>query len=74
MEKEIIFEEFKNADGTNGSPKLPEGKINFLVDIDGTICDDIPNEEPWRIPTAKEIASAKDFVNSKGLQKMFDEK
>ena len=28
------------------SPTLPEGKKNFLIDIDGTICEDIPNEEP----------------------------
>jgi hypothetical protein len=28
------------------SPILQEGIKNYLVDIDGTICDDIPNEEP----------------------------
>ena len=25
------------------SPVLPEGIKNYLIDIDGTICDDIPN-------------------------------
>ena len=34
------------------SPTLPEGKKNFLIDIDGTICEDIPNEEPERMATA----------------------
>jgi hypothetical protein len=24
---------------------------NFLIDIDGTICDDVPNEEPERMGT-----------------------
>jgi hypothetical protein len=34
------------------SPVLPEGVKNYLIDIDGTICDDIPNEEPERMATA----------------------
>jgi hypothetical protein len=34
------------------SPVLPEGIKNYLIDIDGTICDDIPNEEPERMITA----------------------
>lgn len=52
-----------NPDGTNGSVKLPDGIVNYLIDIDGTICDDIPNEEPERIPGAKEIIGAKDKIN-----------
>lgn len=40
-------------DGNNLSPVLPEHIKNFLIDIDGTICDDIPNEEPERMVTAK---------------------
>jgi uncharacterized HAD superfamily protein len=35
------------------SPILPEGVKNYLIDIDGTICDDIPNEEPERMATAE---------------------
>ena len=34
------------------SPVLPGGVKNYLIDIDGTICDDIPNEEPERMATA----------------------
>ncbi|MAV43900.1 MAG: phosphoheptose isomerase [Euryarchaeota archaeon] len=34
------------------SPTLPEERKNFLIDIDGTICEDIPNEEPERMATA----------------------
>ena len=35
------------------SPVLPEDCKNFLIDIDGTICEDIPNEEPERMATAE---------------------
>jgi hypothetical protein len=35
------------------SPILPDGVKNYLIDIDGTICDDIPNEEPERMLTAE---------------------
>jgi uncharacterized HAD superfamily protein len=38
--------------GQHLSPILPDGIKNYLIDIDGTICDDIPNEEPERMVTA----------------------
>lgn len=38
-----------NEKGETVSPVLPENVKNFLVDIDGTICDDVPNEEPERM-------------------------
>ena len=34
------------------SPVLPEEVKNYLIDIDGTVCDDIPNEEPERMSIA----------------------
>jgi hypothetical protein len=40
------------AEGKAVSPVLPEGIKNFLIDIDGTISEDIPNEEPERMVTA----------------------
>jgi uncharacterized HAD superfamily protein len=40
------------VNGEKLSPILPEHIKNYLVDIDGTICDDIPNEEPWRMEDA----------------------
>ncbi len=42
----------KTEEGKQLSPSLPEGVKNYLIDIDGTICDDIPNEEPERMATA----------------------
>tara|TARA_B100001079_G_scaffold45653_1_gene36984 strand:- start:323 stop:763 length:441 start_codon:yes stop_codon:yes gene_type:complete len=41
------------VDGKKISPVLKPGIKNYLIDIDGTICDDIPNEEPERMSTAK---------------------
>lgn len=45
------------------SPVLSHGKKNYLVDIDGTICDDVPNEEPERMVTTREYAGAKEKIN-----------
>lgn len=42
-----------SVNGKKVSPVLPEEVKNYLIDIDGTVCDDIPNEEPERMPTAK---------------------
>ena len=39
----------KVKDGEKVSPVLPEGIKNYLIDIDGTITEDIPNEEPNRM-------------------------
>ena len=50
-------------DGERISPGLPAAVKNFLIDIDGTICDDIPNEEPERMITAKVYPDAKDTIN-----------
>ncbi len=47
------LEELKDDKGNLISPILPEGVKNYLIDIDGTICEDIPNEEPERMLTAK---------------------
>jgi len=57
-----FIEEF-GEDGKHKSPGLPDGVKNFLIDIDGTICEDIPNEEPERMKTAFEIEGAKDRIN-----------
>ena len=62
-----IFSE-KIEDGELISPVLPEGVKNYLIDIDGTICDDIPNEEPHRMATANVYPDA-----LKTLNKWFEE-
>ena len=49
--------------GNRISPVLNNGVKNFIIDIDGTICDDIPNEESWRMATTLELPGAKDSIN-----------
>lgn len=53
----------QDEEGNPLSPGLPEGIKNFLIDIDGTICDDIPNEEPERMATAKLYPDALVTIN-----------
>ena len=58
--------ELKNIKGDDGkllSPILPEEVKNYLIDIDGTICDDIPNEEPERMETAAVYPDALEILN-----------
>jgi ribonucleotide monophosphatase NagD (HAD superfamily) len=50
-------------EGKNASPHLRRGLKNFIIDIDGVICEDIPNEEPKRMVTACQIPGAKEQVN-----------
>ena len=65
MKKEEIdgkLQELK-VNGEHLSPVLPEGIKNYLIDIDGTICDDIPNEEPERMATANVYPDALETLN-----------
>ncbi len=54
----------KLEDGEHVSPVLPGGVKNYLIDIDGTICDDIPNEEPERMLTAQVYPDALKTLNN----------
>tara|TARA_B100001287_G_scaffold205356_1_gene174485 strand:- start:1702 stop:2136 length:435 start_codon:yes stop_codon:yes gene_type:complete len=51
-------------DGKSISPVLPEEVKNYMIDIDGTICDDIPNEEPERMATAELFDDALETINT----------
>lgn len=37
--------------------------LNYLIDIDGTICDDVPNEEPERMGTCEPYPDALEILN-----------
>ena len=50
-------------DGNTLSPGLPKGVKNYLIDIDGTITDDVPNEEPERMGTCEPYPDALQIVN-----------
>jgi uncharacterized HAD superfamily protein len=51
------------VNGEKISPVLPADVKNYMIDIDGTICDDIPNEEPERMATAKLYPDALITIN-----------
>jgi hypothetical protein len=50
------------------SPVLPDHVKNYLIDIDGTITDDVPNEEPERMVSCLPFVDAVETIN-----KWFDE-
>ncbi|MFC4634569.1 phosphoheptose isomerase [Dokdonia ponticola] len=58
----LLSEKLEN--GEHISPVLPDGIKNYLIDIDGTICDDIPNEEPERMLTAEVYPDALKTLNN----------
>ena len=49
--------------GKNASPILPEWVKNYLIDIDGTITEDVPNEEPARMATCLPYPDARETLN-----------
>jgi len=49
MKKTIELKTTTNDEGYANSPTLPDELKNYLIDIDGTITDDVPNEEPERM-------------------------
>ena len=59
--EDFLKEKIEN--GERVSPILPEEVKNYLIDIDGTICDDIPNEEPERMLTAALYPDALETLN-----------
>ena len=63
MENNKELNQAFNEQGEAISPVLPEEVKNFLIDIDGTICDDIPNEEPERMGTCLPYVDALKIVN-----------
>ena len=51
------------ADGEAISPILPDNIKNYLIDIDGTITEDVPNEEPERMATCEPFPDALKTLN-----------
>ena len=48
----------------NISPVLPNGVKNYLIDIDGTVTEDVPNEEPERMATCLPYTGSVNMINS----------
>ncbi len=53
----------KDDQGETLSPILSADIKNYLIDIDGTITDDIPNEEPERMETCAPYPDALEILN-----------
>ena len=62
-EKRIELKKAVDQDGLAASPVLPEEIKNYLIDIDGTVTEDVPNEEPERMATCEPFPDALDTLN-----------
>ncbi len=63
MKTEIKLKAIIDDEGHNASPTLPDGVKNYLIDIDGTITDDVPNEEPERMSMVIPYKGAVETLN-----------
>lgn len=63
MKKEIKFNKTVGDDGHLVSPVLKNGCKNYLIDIDGTVTDDVPNEEPERMSVVLPYSGAVETLN-----------
>ena len=45
------------------SPVLPEGVKNYLIDIDGTITEDVPNEDLLRMASVYPYEGSVEMIN-----------
>jgi hypothetical protein len=48
---------------SNGSPELAFGLKNYLIDIDGTITEDVPNEQPERMSIVEPFEGSVETIN-----------
>lgn len=63
MKKEIQLRSILDDEGHLASPQLPADIKNYLIDIDGTITDDVPNEEPERMPVVLPYSGSIETLN-----------
>ena len=59
----VELEAVKDAQGLPASPQLPADVKNYMIDIDGTITEDVPNEEPERMATCLPFPDALETLN-----------
>ena len=64
MSNNKSFNSCKDKEGNTISPIIDDKVKNFLIDIDGTITDDVPNEEPERMLTCEPYKDALEMLNS----------
>jgi len=63
--RSICMELKKSIDQNNKtiSPVLGEGIKNYLIDIDGTVTEDVPNEEPHRMSEVEPYPGSVETIN-----------
>ena len=61
--KEVLLDEAFDEQGHKTSPYLHGDLKNYLIDIDGTITEDVPNEEPERMATVAPFPDALETLN-----------
>tara|TARA_B100000586_G_scaffold245549_1_gene201116 strand:- start:586 stop:1035 length:450 start_codon:yes stop_codon:yes gene_type:complete len=57
------MEDAFDEQGRRVSPVLPSTTKNYLIDIDGTVGEDVPNEEPERMANATAYPDALETIN-----------
>ena len=62
-DQKLGLKELTDEKGNKLSPLLPDDVKNYLIDIDGTITDDVPNEEPERMATCEPFEDALETLN-----------
>ena len=62
-DQNLGLKELTDEKGNKLSPLLPDDVKNYLIDIDGTITDDVPNEEPERMATCEPFEDALETLN-----------
>jgi len=48
---------------SNISPELAFGLKNYLIDIDGTVTEDVPNEQPERMSIVEPFEGSVEMIN-----------
>jgi hypothetical protein len=48
---------------SNISPELTFGLKNYLIDIDGTVTEDVPNEQPERMSIVEPFEGSVEMIN-----------
>jgi hypothetical protein len=61
--KDQKLKDLTDEKGNLISPILNEETKNYLIDIDGTITEDVPNEEPERMTTCLPFTDALETLN-----------
>ena len=64
MNNQQDLKKITDEDGNALSPILPKDVKNYLIDIDGTVTEDVPNEEPERMLTCEPYPDALEVLNS----------